>query len=195
MFAIQSDIAQKIADQLQAEISASEKLAIESKSTADLTAFDLYSRANNLVLSSDNGLTQKADLLQAVELLNQALARDPSFLDAYCQLAYVHDCLYFDILDHTPGRLALAEAAIQAAARLNPNAGETHLARARNLYWAYFDYDGALAELYVARQTLPNDARVFALTGAIQRRQGHWEESTRNFERAFDLNPRDRKLM
>jgi len=195
MFAIQSDIAQKIADQLQAEISASEKLAIESKPTADLTAFDLYSRANNLVLRSDSGLTQKADLLQAVELLNQALARDPSFLDAYCQLAYVHDWLYFDNLDHTSRRLALAEAAIQAAARLNPNAGETHLARARNLYWGYLDYNDALAELNVARQTLPNDARVFELTGAIQRRQGRWEESTRNFERAFDLNPRDRESM
>jgi len=195
MFAIQSDIARKIADQLQAEISASEKLAIESKPTADLTAFDLYSRANNLVLRSDSGLTQKADLLQAVELLNQALARDPSFLDAYCQLAYVHDWLYFDNLDHTSRRLALAEAAIQAAARLNPNAGETHLARARNLYWGYLDYNDALAELNVARQTLPNDARVFELTGAIQRRQGRWEESTRNFERAFDLNPRDRESM
>ena len=195
MFAMQSEIAQKVADQLHAKMSVSEKLAIESKPTANLTAFDLYSRANNLVLRSNNSLTEKADLLLAVDLLNQAVARDPSFFDAYCQLAFIHDWLYFDNLDHTSGRLALAEAAIQAAARLNPNRGETHLARAQNLYWGYFDYDGALAELNVARQTLPNDARVFALTGAIQRRQGHWGESTRNFERAFDLNPRDRELV
>ena len=195
MFAIQSEIAQKIAEQLQAKISASEKLAIESKPTADLTAFDLYSRANNLVLRSDNGLTQKADLLLAVDLLNQAVAHDPSFFDAYCQLAYTNDWLYFDNLDHTPARLALAEAAIQAAARLNPNAGETHLARAQNLYRGYLDYNGALAELNVARQTLPHDTRVFVLTGAIQRRQEHWEESTQNLERAFDLNPRDSELM
>ncbi len=195
MFAIQSEIAQKVADQLHAKISTSEKLALQVKPTADLTAFDLYSRANNLVLKSNNSLTQKADSLLAVDLLNQAVARDPSFFDAYCQLAYTNDWLYFDNLDHTSGRLASAEAAIQAAARLNPNAGETHLARAQNLYWGYLDYNGALAELNVARQTLPNDARVFALTGAIQRRQGHWEESTRNLERAFDLNPRDRELM
>ncbi len=107
----------------------------------------------------------------------------------------VHDWLYWDLLDHTSGRLALAEAAIQAAARLNPNRGETHLARAQNLYWGYLNYNGALAELDVARQTLPNDARVFEMTGAIQRRQGRWEESTRNLERVFDLNPRDRELM
>src|SRR5262249_41519143 len=85
----------------------------------------------------------------------------------------------------------LAEAAVQAAARLRPDAGETLLARAWNLYWGYRDYDGALAELEIARQTLPNDFHVPFLMAAIQRRRGHWEESTRNLERAAELNPRD----
>ena len=192
MFAIQSEIAQRVADQLHAKISAPEKLAIERKPTADLTAFDLYSRAKNLVLRSDNN-PDKADSLQAVDLLNQAVARDPLFFDAYCQLAYIHDWVYWDSLDHSSARVALAEAAIQSATILRPHAGETHLARAQNLYWGHFDYNGALAELEVARQTLPNDARVFKLTGTVQRRHGRWEESTRNFERAADLNPRDRE--
>ena len=192
MFAIQSEIAQKVAEQLHAKMSASEKLAIESKPTADVTAFDLYTRAKNILLEGYN--QTKAEYLEAVDLLNQAVARDPSFLDAYCQLAYAHDWLYFgggNALDHTPARLALAEAAIQGAARLNPNAGETHLARAQNLYWGYLDYNGALAELETARQTLPNDFRVPRLMGRIQRRQGHWEESTRNLERSAELNPRN----
>jgi len=191
MFAIQSEIARKVAEQLHAKMSASEKLAIESKPTADVTAFDLYTRAKNILLDWYN--QTKAEYLEAVDLLNQAVARDPSFLDAYCQLAYAHDWLYFgggNGLDHTPARLALAEAAIQGAARLNPNAGETHLARAQNLYWGYLDYNGALAELETARQTLPNDFRVPRLMGHIQRRQGHWEESTRNLERSAELNPR-----
>ncbi len=192
MFAIQSEIAQKVADLLHAKISAPEKLAIERKPTADLAAFDLYSRANTLVLRSDNSLTQKADLLQAVDLLNQAVARDPLFFDAYCQLAYIHDWLYWDHLDHISARVALAEAAIQSATILRPDAGETHLARAQNLYWGYLDYNGALAELEIGRQTLPNDARVFRLMGAIQRRQGRWQESTRNLERAIELNPHHR---
>ena len=132
----------------------------------------------------------KAELLEAVDLLNQAVARDPSFFDAYCQLANVHDFLFWGF-DHTPARLALAEAAIQAAARLRPDAGETHLARAQNLYNGYRDYNDALSELEVARETLPNDARVFQLTGEIQRRQGHWQESTRSLERSVELNPRD----
>jgi TolB-like protein/Flp pilus assembly protein TadD len=191
MFAIQSEIAQKVADLLHAKISAPEKVAIERKPTADLTAFDLYSRANTLVLRSGDSLTQKADLLQAVDLLNQAVARDPLFFDAYCQLAYIHDWLYWDRLDRISSRLALAEAAIQSATILRPDAGETHLARAQNLYWGYLDYNGALAELELARQTLPNDFRVPRLMGAIQRRQGNWEESTRNLERSAELNPRN----
>ena len=86
-----------------------------------------------------------------VDLLNQAVARDPSFFQAYCRLVNAHDRLYFLGLDHTPARLALAEEAVQAASRLRPNAGETHLARAENLYQGYLDYDGALAELELAR--------------------------------------------
>jgi tetratricopeptide (TPR) repeat protein len=192
MFAIQSEIAQKVAEQLHAKVSASEKLAVKSQPTTDVTAFDLYTRAKNILLEGYNHT--KAESLEAIDLLNQAVVRDPSFLDAYCQLAYAHDWLYFGVgdgLDHTPARLALAEAAIQEAARLNPNAGETHLARAQNLYWGYLDYNGALAELEIARQSLPNDFRVPRLTGYIQRRQGHWEESRQNLERSAELNPRN----
>ena len=119
------------------------------------------------------------------------MARDPSFFEAYCRLACAHDQIYFFGYDHTPARLALAEAAIQEAFRIRPNAGETHLARAWHLYNGYLDYDGALAELEVARQTLPNDPRIFRATGYIQRRQGRWEESTRNLERAIELDPRN----
>ena len=191
MFAIQSEIAQKVADQLHAKISAAERLAIEQPPTADLAAFDLYTRAKNLLLTGQAGTTGKADLLQAIDLLNQAVAHDPSFFDAYFELVLAHDWLYFLGVDHTSARLALAEAALQAASRLRPDAGETHLARGQNLYWGYLDYDGALAELEVARQTLPNDARIFRWTGLIQRRQGRWEESTRNLERAVELNPHD----
>ncbi len=181
VFAIQSEIAKTIADQLQAKLSPSEKNAVERPPTTDISAFDLYARAKS----------EKADDFKVVDLLTQAVARDPSFFDAYCQLAYAHGWLYFLGVDHTSARLALAEAALQAASRLRPNAGETHLARGQNLYWGYRDYDGALAELGVARQSLPNDARIFRLAGYIQRRQGRWEESTRNLARAAELDPRD----
>jgi TolB-like protein/Tfp pilus assembly protein PilF len=188
VFAIQSEIAKTIADQLQAKLSPSEKNAIQRPPTTDMSAFDLYAHAKVLLHVPSS---PEAETLQAVDLLNQAVARDPSFFDAYCQLAYAHGWLYFLGVDHTSARLASAEGALQAASRLRPDAGETHLARGQNLYWGYRDYDGALAELEIARQSLPNDARIFGLTGSIQKRQGHWEESIRNLQRAAELDPRD----
>src|SRR5438132_8275730 len=188
LFTVQSEIAQKVAQQLHAKISAAEKLAIERRPTGDLVAFDLYSRASHMFPGASFG-GGMANFGQAIDLLNHAVARDRSFFDAYCLLAWAHDELYFSGLDHTPARLASAEAAIQAAFRLRPDDGETHVARAENLYHGHLDYDGALAELKVARQTLPNDPQISLLIGLIQRRQGHWEESIRTFERAADLDP------
>ena len=190
-FAIPGNIAQKVAEQLHAKISTAEKVAIERKPTADLTAFELYAQAKILLSAPIFSATGDTNLVQAIELLNQAVARDPPFFQAYCQLAYAHDLLYFLGNDRDPARLVMAEAAIQAASRLFPDAGETHLARAENLYRGYLDYDGALAELQVAIQTLPNDPRGFELEGYIQRRQGRWEEAMRNLERAADLDPRN----
>jgi TolB-like protein/tRNA A-37 threonylcarbamoyl transferase component Bud32/Flp pilus assembly protein TadD len=190
LFTIQSEIAQKIAGQLHANITPAEKLAIERKPTTDLVAFELYSRS--LSLNKIPRATSGPDSArQAIDLLNQAVARDPSFFEAYCELAVHHDQFYFFGYDHTPARLAAAEAAIHQASRIRPNAGEAHWARAYHLYNGYLDYEGALAELEVAHQTMPNDPRIFRVTGFIQRRQGRWEESSRNLERALELDPRD----
>ena len=191
VFAIQSEIAKAIADQLQAKLSPSEKTAIEQPPTSDVTAFDLYSRAKNLLLTTSFSANVKPNLLEAANLLNQAIARDPSFFQAYCQLAYTHDQLYFLGLDHIPARLVQAEAAIQAAFRLRPDAGEAHLAQAENLYRGYLDYHGALAELEIARRTLPNDPRIPELTGYIVRRQGKQQEALQYLQRALDLDPRN----
>jgi TolB-like protein/class 3 adenylate cyclase/Flp pilus assembly protein TadD len=191
VFAIQSEIAKTIADQLQARLSPNEKSAIERPPTTDVTAFDLYSRAKTFLLNTTFSANNTANYLQAAGLLNQAVARDPTFFDAYCQLAHAHDQLYFVAGDHTPARLALAEAAIEAAFRLQPDAGEAHLARAENLYRGYLDYDGALTEVDVARRKLPNDPRIFALTGYITRRQGKHEEGLRSLQRALELDPRN----
>ena len=189
VFAIQSEIAKAIADQLQAKLSPNEKAAIEKPPTTDLAAFDLYTRAKTLLLSLSS--TTQQNLQQAIELLNQAVARDPAFFEAYYQLVYAQGWAYSVYGDHTPGRLALAEAALQAATRLRPDAGETHLARANYLYYCLRDYNGALAELEAARRSLPNDPRIFELSGYILRRRGQQEGGVRNLERAVELDPRN----
>jgi serine/threonine protein kinase/Tfp pilus assembly protein PilF len=195
VFAVQREISEAIATELHAKLSPNEKSEIERPPTNDVIAFDLYTRAKKLVFTPGLNVSAKPDWLQAADLLNQAVGRDPSFFRAYCQVAYVHDALYFFGHDHTPARLAMAEAGIQAAFRLRPDAGEAHLARAWNLYWGFLDYDRALVEVEIARQTLPNDPQLFWLTALIQRRQGHWEDSIRTLERAVDLDPRNFEVL
>src|SRR5438874_2568910 len=192
VFAIQSEIAKAIADQLQAKLSPNEKKAIEQPPTTDLAAFDLYSRAKSILLTASFSVTADPDLRKAIELLDEAVKRDPSFFDAYCQLAWAHETLYaVKGSDHTPARLALAEAALQAATRLRPDAAETHLARSQYLYYGLRDYAGALAQLEIARRGLPNDPRLFEVTGYILRRRGQHEEGLQNLQRAVELDPRN----
>ena len=131
-----------------------------------LIAFDQYSRAKTLILTTSLNPSDK-NLLQAIELLNSAVARDPSFHAAFCQLVFAHDQLYVVSDDHTPARLAAAEAALQRAIELRPNAAETHLARGAHLSQAFRDYKGALSELEAARAGLANDPRILQFTGSI----------------------------
>jgi adenylate cyclase len=190
VFAIQSEIAKTIADQLQAKLSPNEKTAIEERPTANIAAFDEYSRAKTLLLTTGFSASQRTNYLQAIDNLNTAIARDPSFFEAYCQLVFANDSLYA-LVDHTPARLAQAETALQGAVRLRPDAPETHLARASHLYFALRDYKGAFAELEIARRGLANDPRIYELTGYILRRQGKHEEGLRDLKHAVELDPRN----
>jgi TolB-like protein len=190
VFAIQSEIAKAIAEQLRAKLSPTEKIEIDKKPTSDLTAFDLYTRAKVLFEAAFSSENAKEYLLQVVNLLTQAIGHDPAFLVAYCQLARSQDSLYILGLDHTPGRLALGQTAVDAAVRLAPDSGETHLAVALHLY-AKLEYDRAREELAVARRTLPNNARTFEWNGYINRRQGRWAEAAHDLEHALELDPRN----
>ena len=191
VFAIESEVAGKIVAQLQAKISPREKAAIEQRPTADLVAHDLYIRAKTLIATSGFSTPLGESLSEAVRLLNQAIERDPAFALAYYQLAQAHDQFFFAGIDHTPARLAKADAAIQSLTRLRPNSGEAHLALAKHLYWGYLDYDRAREELKLAQQGLPNDPLVFEILGFIDRRQGRWAESTKNLERSIELDPQN----
>jgi len=191
VFAIESELAGKIVAQLQASISPSEKAAIERPSTADLAAYDLYLRAQELFADTTDPIHAREKLPQAAQLLDEAVTRDPSFLQAWCLLSRVHGAAYFRGHDHTPARLGLADAAAQTALRLQPDAGEAHLALAIYYYNGFRDYGRARSELVLARRALPNNADVFRYTGMIDRREGRWEEATRNLERALELDPRN----
>jgi TolB-like protein/tRNA A-37 threonylcarbamoyl transferase component Bud32 len=203
LFAVQAEIAQKVAQHLHAKLSASEKASVEEKPTQDLVAYEFYARAVSLIYNvqvpagpiDDPGKT----LSEAVDLLNKAVARDPNFFLAYCQLALAHDLinlgntrerLFRDVIS-TPERLALAQAAIDSAFRLRPDSGEAHLALGWHLFWGYRDFDRARAELALAQQRLPNNPQVYELAGSIDCSQRRYADGIHNQERACDLDPRN----
>jgi TolB-like protein len=193
IFAIQSEIAKAIADQLQAKLSPKEKNAIEQRLTSDLIAFDEYSRAKTLILKTSLDFSDK-NLLPAIELLNSAVARDPFFHAAFCQLVEAHDSLY-ELDDHTPARLAAAEAALRRAIELRPNAAETDLARGLHLFQAFRDYKGALSKLEAARAGLPNDPRILEATASILCHQNKPEEGLRALQQVVTLDPRNPSVL
>jgi TolB-like protein/class 3 adenylate cyclase/Flp pilus assembly protein TadD len=191
VFAIESELAGKIVAQLQAKISPSEKAAMEKAPTTNLVAYDRYLHAQELFADTSDPLHAREKLPQAAQLLKEAVTLDPQFLAAWCLLSRIHGVTYFRGHDHTPARLDLAYATVQAAFRLQEDAGEAHLALANYYYHGFRDYRRARSELAIARRTLPNSADVFRYTGFIDRREGHWEEATRNLERAVELDPRN----
>ncbi len=191
IFALESELAETIVNRLRAQLSPQEKAAIEEESTSDPLAHELYIEAIGLMSAPLFNVQGTQNLFEAADLLEKAVARDPNYFQAYCKLASVHDQIYLTGTDHTPARLALAEAAVNNAQRLRPDAGETHLALAEHLYCGFLEHDRARQELELARRTLPNEPQVLELAAFIDRRQGRWDESTRNLLHALELDPRN----
>lgn len=191
IFAIQDELAEQIAADLHVELSPAERAALQSAPTADVAAYDLHLRARQLLNAFSDSFQSHEMLPEAIRLLEAALARDPKFLRAWCDLTRAHLDLYWYGFDRTPERLARATAALENALRLDPNAGETHVALADYHYHGFRDYERARTELALARQTLPNSAEVPYLAGLIDRRQNRWAESERNLLRAMELDPRN----
>jgi len=191
VFAVQSDVAGKVADALKAQLLPAESARIASVPTHDQEAHDLYLRANDhFNRAYDQTALTASEMPQAIDLYQQALARDPQFALASAAMARAHMAIYWFVPDHSDTRLAAAKAAADRALALQPDLGEGHLALAAYWYWGHRDYTQALQQLDIARKSLPNSATIPLVKAAIQRRQGHWDEAIANFERAAVLDPR-----
>jgi tetratricopeptide (TPR) repeat protein len=163
---------------------------LAERETTDAAAYELYSQATRLIDAAVHGTRSVDGLLSAVGMLTQAVERDPGFATAYYQLAHAHDQLY-SRFDRTRERRAQAKQAIDALRRLRPNAGETHLAMGKHLYWTRDDFNRARRELELGAQLLPEDPVAPLLLAYIDRRQGRWQESTAGFIRAIALDPQN----
>lgn len=187
VFAIQNEIAKSIAAQLQAKISPDEKTAIEQKPTADLVAYDLYLRANALRHEMSTSKDWEADTRRAVDLLDQAIARDPNFALAYCMLCKLNFTLYAWV-DKKPPRLALVENALNNAIRIAPESGDTYLVRGR-WYMHEMDWEHGLDAVMRAAKLLPGNVDVLTDAASLESRLGRWRDATRDLEKAKELDP------
>jgi tetratricopeptide (TPR) repeat protein len=192
IFTIQSEIAQKVASKLSAQLSPEERKDIEEKPTDNLEAYDLYLQAKQLLeahywVLPGNEMQIYSNI---ISLLEEATRKDSKFALAYCLLTKAHDILYVDRIDHTPNRRALGDAAVNEALRLRPDLAEVHLAMAFHLCYSYRDFERARVQIAIAAQSLPNNAEVLELTAGIDRLQGRWEKSTAGLEKAITLDPR-----
>src|SRR6266566_6366423 len=190
VFAIQSEIAERIADQLRAKLSASEKAAIAERPTADALAYAYYTKAKEMDMLT-NWEGDEINLNQKVELLEKATQRDPKFALAYCELAKTHvDLSSFTGEREVHKHLELAKNAADAALRVRPDLGEAHLELARYYFYAG-DFDRARDELMITRRKLPNNSEALYIAARIDRRQNRWDDSLANFQKASELDPRN----
>ena len=188
VFAIQSEIARQIADQLRVKLSPEEKARVTAKPTQNEEAYLIYLQAQD-----SEARSQSYDVWEKIaQLYERATRIDPSFALAFARLSYVEAWLYHNTVG--PALLDKARAAANEAIRLQPALAEGHYALGVVYYWGDRDYERALGELAIAKTGLPNDANVLSTIGAIERRQGKWSESSTDLERAAFLNPKDVEL-
>ncbi len=190
LFAIQSELAERIVKALQANLSPREMAGLQKPPTSDLEAYDLYVRARDLFRWSGIGDPHENGE-KALPLLDQALARDPQFALAHYLTSRIHGELFWFGYDKSPARIAKAKEAAETALRLRPDLGEGHLALAFYHYYSTRDYEVAIRELTLAQRALPNESDVASALGVIERRRGRWEESILHLERARQLDPRN----
>jgi TolB-like protein/Tfp pilus assembly protein PilF len=186
VFAIQTDLAQKIATELRAKLSPSEKAQIEQKPTENGEAYLAFVQAHNLSCAVED----LEKLKQAEQLYERAIELDPNFALAIARYSQLESWIVND-REKTAARREKARALAERALQLQPELPEAHLARGFSYYYGDNNYDAALKEFEIAQRGLPNDAEVYLAIGAIQRRQGKWTESNANLEKAASLNPKD----
>ena len=187
VFAIQSEIAKAIADQLRAKLSPQEKARVEEIPTGNTEAYVLYLRANQISRNPD---TLLEDYKAAEQLYMQAIALDPDFALAHARLASIRAEIFhfYEPLDRWK---TSARAEAEIALRLQPNLAEAHFALGQCIYWMEENYDRALEQFDIASHLSPNNGDIGRLIAAIKRRQGKWQESLEAYQKNQKIDPQN----
>jgi TolB-like protein len=194
LFALQSELAQRISQELRANLSAREKTNLQTHPTRDILAYELFLRARELFHWAGSGYSYDKGA-DALRLIDEAIKRDPQFALAYGLASRLHSELFWFGYDKSASRLEKAKAAADAALELQPDLGEAHLAKAFYYYYGFRQYDVAQKHVTDAIRAIPNDADVLNTAGAIARRVGRWNEAASSLEQARDRDPRNLSVL
>src|SRR5437762_13063387 len=190
VFAVETEVAQEIADTLRAKLSPSQSSALAAAPTRDTEAYDLFLKGEYQERQAESA--ENEDLFDRAEIFyRQALAQDPSFALAYARLAYSRLNRHWFINRLTSVQLEEVKSNIERALAIAPESPEAHLALGVFHYWGRRDYDSALRALDRAIELQPSNSDSRTYRGAIYRRRGEWRRSLAEYERALQLNPRD----
>ncbi|HWY51630.1 MAG TPA: tetratricopeptide repeat protein [Chthoniobacterales bacterium] len=186
IFAVEVEVAQKVASALNAKLTGAEEKVLAQKPTNNPAAYEAYLQgmAHYWQATEDDNKASLTSLEDAVRL-------DPQFAVAWAALARLHSRIFFSNNDMTPTRRAAAARALNEAVRLQPDIAETQLARAYFQYWVLRDYPGALGMLQQLRASWPNNSDAFHAMALISARLGRWTDALEDAERALALDPKD----
>ncbi|MEE9231807.1 MAG: protein kinase [Acidobacteriota bacterium] len=186
IFEIQSEIAEKVIEQLGVTLLDRERRAVDARPTENLEAYQAYLQG---LRNRTQGAVNFTDLKMQMQMFERAVELDPDFALAHAELSQMHSNLYHMGWDRTDERLKMAQGAVDRALELAPDVPEVHLALGLYHYWGNKEYDRALEEFSLAEREMPNNADLYASIGFVRRRQGIWEDALQNLQRAFELDP------
>jgi len=193
IFGVETDIAKRIAESLQANLTGREERALAVKPTNNPEAYDAYLRGLAYSLKAFN---TPANPIGAQKYLREAVRLDPKFALSWALLSYVEARGYLTaILQPTVALREEAREAAETAVALQPNLGEAILAKGYYSYACLRDYDTALRYFQQARLLLPNSSRIPEQMAYVTRRRGQWEQSESYFNEAERLDPRNVPLL
>ncbi|PYJ41427.1 MAG: hypothetical protein DME86_08635 [Verrucomicrobia bacterium] len=188
IFAVETEIARSIAEQLQAKLAVHEQKVLATKATNNATAYEAYLRG---LAAETESLISVYPLQKAISFYKRAVQLDPNFALAWARLSRMYSWLYSSFGD----RIGNAKGALERAQALQADAPETLLALAYYQNDELRDYKAARQSFVRAASMLPGNSEIPAALASIARRQGHWDEAVSYFEHALVLDPRNPELL
>lgn len=191
IFALQSDVARRIAHALEAELLPEVQRSMELKPTENLEAYEWFLRGNGFLRRGSFTLAGgKSQIELAVRAYQRAIELDAVFAAAYAKLSYALTALYFFHENRRPPLAERAQRAVERALELNPDLALGHLAMGYYQNLVQRNYDAALKSFSRAQGGLQNDSQLLSEIGLVQMRQGKWEQALSNFKGAAEIDPR-----